>query len=115
MCKCIEGFLHVPLLSSRRICSYEQYSSTKTLILELIFPGFGCIYIGRFLWGILKIILVPGIYHVWISTPVDKFLNCCIVSIVGYVLIFLHLKDLILIISNKMTDYNGVILYKPYY
>ena len=67
------------------------------------------------MWGLLKMFSVPAVYNVWVNTKVDKFLDCCFISIIGYVLIFFHIKDLVLIVTDKMTDYNGIIIYKPYY
>jgi hypothetical protein len=114
VCKCIASYLYVPSIDIH-LCRYEQYSATKTLILELMFPGMGCMYVGRLMWGLLKMLSVPAVYNVWVNTKVDVFLNYCFISIFGYALIFFHIKDLVLILTDRMTDYNGIKIYKPYY
>jgi len=111
ICKCISGYLHVPSISPRS-CGYYQYSHLKALILEILFPGVGCLYIGFKLYGLIKLILLPLTYCVWVDVNVKETFNCCIISLIGYVLIFIQLKDLWLIFTNKMTDKNGVELHR---
>jgi hypothetical protein len=110
-CICESGYLHVPELVKEN-CAYSQYSGTTTLILEIILPGLGCVYLGWYIWGIAKILLLPIVYYKWMKTSTHKFCSCLLISLIGYFLIYIHIRDLVMIISNKMKDYNNVPLYK---
>jgi hypothetical protein len=62
-------------------------------------------------WGFMKMILIPAIYSTWLKLNVDDNLNYFTLTLMGYSLIFIHLKDLFEIVTNKMMDYNYIKVY----
>lgn len=106
ICTCMPGQVHVPkLLSKKRICRYQQYNWLYCLVLELLLPGLGILYFNDYLIGLAKIFLIPIVYYYWNDA---KGINSLIISVLGWVLIIYHIKDISLLISNNLRDRNGV-------
>jgi hypothetical protein len=106
ICTCMPGQVHVPkLLSKKRICRYKQYTWIYCLIFELLLPGLGILYFNDYMIGLAKIFLIPIVYYYWNDS---KGLNSLLISIVGWLLIIYHVRDISLLISNNLRDRNGV-------
>jgi TM2 domain-containing membrane protein YozV len=112
-CECNSGYLHAPSIEPGN-CKYGQRVFLKCLLLEILFPGLGCMYIGKVFWGLSKLILLPGIYQSWMTIKTDKLCDCFWIALAGYALLFFHFRDLYLIVTNRMKDDNGIPLYKNY-
>lgn len=105
-CSCLPGYVHAPkLFSKKHICRYRQYTWLTCLILELLLPGLGILYFRDMYEGLLKILLIPIVYYYWGESKGIKLVG---LSLVGYFLIFLHLKDLSMLIANNLTDRYGI-------
>ena len=60
-CECLDGYktLYNPKLAvdQQIYCNYKQINHLIPLILELFFPGIGHFYVGKYWFGLIKLIL----------------------------------------------------------
>ena len=61
ICECLAGYktLNNPKLAPEQqiYCNYKQINHLIPLILELFFPGIGHFYVGKYWFGLIKLIL----------------------------------------------------------
>lgn len=128
VCECKERYLNDLIISNSTInndesssyCYYYQKSQTTAFILELIFPmGVSHFYVGNFILGICKLILVLlicflGCYRISLKTKVkqSKLYFLMASSIITCVfLVSWQIFDLVYFGLNKYLDWNGQQLY----
>lgn len=110
ICECNPGYVHAAyFLSKKHICRYKQFPWIICILLELILPGLGMLYFSNKSYGLAKLFLMPVVYYNWKDSK--SALSTILYSILGYSLIILHVKDLMLLISNQIPDLNGVMPY----
>lgn len=108
-CQCSRGFLHVPRFNSKkRLCHYSQHSQFNIILLELLLPGLGYLFLGFFNWGVFKVLTIPTVYMYW---AVQKGFNLFLISLVGFFLIYSHVRDLLMLFANQQSDREGIPMY----
>lgn len=121
VCKCEEGYANIKS-NSKIYCSYKQKSQLAAFLFELFLPfGVGHLYVGRYLFGITKMIIVTSPLTICLFTFLgilvsDKFLNGGNSSLVCIGVVFLFsivglvwwVADLVLFGTNNYSDGNNV-------
>ena len=122
VCQCNEGYITEETNKSNMKCTYKQKSQLAAFLFELFLPfGVGHLYVGRYLFGITKMIIVTSPLTICLFTFLgilvsDKFLNGGNSSLVCIGVVFLFsivglvwwVADLVLFGTNNYSDGNNV-------
>ena len=106
-CICLYGFVTFSKFenpNNTTYCNYHQVNRIAPLVIEIFFPAIGLFFIGRLIHGFIKLSLI--IIILLYGKKVLPF--NLIVALAGYILIILHVVDLICLTFAFYRDGNGI-------
>lgn len=113
-CKCFFHYKQVKEYQSKNngveLCNYYQYSQNQVIFYEVLFPGLGFFIIGKYFWGLFKMIFLPYVYSLWVKEE-KTIWRWILMCMIGYTLLFLHFRDFYLLYNHKIRDRYNVSLF----
>lgn len=110
ICKCGEYRANIITNNSNIYCQYKTKLQLIAILLELIFPGIGHIYLSRSISGIIKMLISILTIYFFIYTDKRKkgqfFLF--VASMISCIFLIYYIVDIYLLFINEYKDGNDV-------